>query len=214
MACSLHQGLLQRACFVLTAQIPFHAYEHSVPKPDISCIFLRVQFLETAAICCQQPFTALLVWWNTGFFFILFLDSKSFFPQMMGAFLSCVCHPFWLLLMTVTSLCAWNLVRWGTACCYVSIFWLYFSTCAIPSLPFPEGFDREGSGGDSTWTPASSKSSLRTQLNLPAMQRAAAPFWCLVWWDQKEADATAEDIGSSHPPAAGRVQRHSALRSS
>lgn len=63
----------------LAAQIPFHAYEHIVPKLDISYIFFRMQFLEMAAIRCQQPFAALLAWWNTVFFFILLLDSKSFF---------------------------------------------------------------------------------------------------------------------------------------
>ena len=106
--------------WTLTAQIPFHAYEHRVPKPGISCtFFFWVQFLEMAAIHCQQQFTALLVWWNTVFFFILLLDSKSFFSQMMGAILSCVSHPFWLLLMAVISVCTWNLVRWESACCYM-----------------------------------------------------------------------------------------------
>lgn len=129
---------------------------------------------------------------------------------MMGDILSCVNHLFWLLLIAVISMCTWNLIRRASACWYMLMFWHYFSKHAIFSLPFTEGSDREGSGGDTTWTPASSKSSLCTQLNLPAMQRAAAPFWCLVWWDQKEADAAAEDLGSSYSPSAGKAWRYGA----
>lgn len=57
---------------------------------------------------------------------------------------------------------------------YVDILALF--QVSMQSFPFTKGSDREGSGGDTTRTPASSKSSLCAQLNLPAVQRAAAPF--------------------------------------